>query len=196
LAVPVSSRAGDDVTPGQEEAFMRDYLQMQSGPREMAVAVWYAEPIWEVMGEERFASINEEEKNELLFVQKMLRPFTVMLVVHGRPDGRGGVRFSGEKWMRKHATLVGLDGKKYKPLTPKNWPSGLDVLLQAVRFGAMSEGAFSSANNMHFIVFPNTDKDGKVIVDYRYPGSVSLRLGRSTLIWQTPIRTGPQKRAL
>lgn len=194
--MPMGSVAGEGLTSSQEEALMRDYLQVQRGPREMGVALWFAEPYWEIMGEEQITSLDSDENNELLFVQKLLRPYTVMLVLHGKIDGRGGVRFSSEKWLRKHSTLVGLNGKKYKPLATEEWPAGLDVLLQAARLGAMKESGIISANNLHFIVFPNIDKGGKVIVDYRYAGSVSLRLGGSTLIWQTPIRPGKGKKFL
>ncbi|MBL0348856.1 MAG: hypothetical protein IPP68_00565 [Elusimicrobia bacterium] len=190
LAGPGALRA-EELTATEQNLVAR-YMQMHKGPRDLAVGIWFPEPIWDSLasaaaGASPGAALSAQE---VLLLQKFLRPYTLVGLIYARQKG-GEVRPRPEAWVRKKVRLVGPDGRSYKALTPDRLPAELHQTLQGFRFGLASTQP-GLADYTYFLAFPNVDRQGRLLVDSRREGAFTIKIGDANLLWTTPLDPEPR----
>lgn len=167
------------------ERTMEPFVQMARGPRDLTIGIWFPEPLWGAMSQSGASDVTVTDE-DVAFLQKYLRPYNLFCVMAARGDAKGGSTPRTPAWVHKHARLLAPDGRSYRALAEKEMPPELAQALKSFRYAALAQNP-ALGEYAVFLAFPNVDRSGRLLVDYRLTGSFSLRLGEATLLWQTPV---------
>src|SRR5580692_3559419 len=96
---------------------------------ELTLVWWIPEQFWKA----NFASsqtLTETQQERFL---RVLRPYTLVVVIHGDVGGLGAITYHDEKSIRKELKLVDQAGKAYTPLAPEDYSPDLDNFVTMMR---------------------------------------------------------------
>lgn len=156
--------------------------QMSEAPDEMTLVWWVPTEFWEAS----MAQDGTVASDEIDDFVKVLTPYTVVFAVDGTMGEFGGITYVSEKKIRKTIRLVDSKGERHAPLAKE------DVNPDAVNLLAMLRPVIVNmlgplGENMHFLVFPAKNKDGRTIAPATSEGKFSVELGSNTFDWRLPL---------
>lgn len=143
---------------------------------EMTLVFWIPEEYWWV-NFERFPDMAAAETEEVI---KLLRPYTVIMVVDGKVGPFGGVTYTPKASIQNSIQIVDSEGTHYRPLGDKKIDADTKNLLSMTKpfftnmLGPMGE-------NIHFFLFLSLNKKGQRIADPKSEGTFSVKLGKKEL---------------
>jgi hypothetical protein len=117
---------------------------------------------------------------------KILRPYTLVLGVDGVMGEMGGITYATQESIQSNIQIVDAEGTHYRPLNDdkidadtKNFLAMMKPIL-ANMLGPMGQ-------NMHFFLFPSTDKKGSAIANAKSEGTFTVLLDKSEYKWRLPL---------
>jgi hypothetical protein len=116
----------------------------------------------------------------------ILKPYTIFAVIDGDIGTFGGVEYTPLSEIEKNISMIGTDGKTYKPLKHEELSMDVQNFLSMFKpvlinmIGQMGE-------NMHFFVFEDLTKTGKRLADPNADGQLQVNVMDEEYIWQTPL---------
>ncbi len=165
------------------DRLIQDLQKGSSDPNEMTLVWWIPEEFWAVS----FAqdpSISADQAEEFM---KIVRPYTLVVVVDGRMGAMAGVTYRTEGDIRGSTRIKDRDGNSYRPLSDDNISADCQNFLLMMKpifanmLGPMGE-------NMHFILFPAQDDRGRKLADAQQEGAFAISLGAGRdFNWKLPV---------
>jgi hypothetical protein len=117
---------------------------------------------------------------------KVVRPYTTVVIVEGTVGPLGGMSFKSEAEVRARVKLRDRDGETYAPIAPDKLSPGLSSLLSIMK-PMLASALGPLGRNMHFLVFPAEDKQGRPIADAKKEGSFSVLVCEKKYRWKLPL---------
>jgi len=156
--------------------------KLSEGANEMTIVWWIPEEFW-IASFSQDTSITKTQIEEFL---KILRPFTVVVVVDGTVGAFGGITYRTESTIRADVEIKDSKGISYRPI------SGDEIDSDAQNFLSMMKPVFVNmlgqmGENMHFILFPSMNKTGQNITNPMEEGSFSVMIGEREFKWRLPL---------
>ena len=117
---------------------------------------------------------------------KILRPYTVIVVVDGKIGAFGGVTYTPEAAIRDSIQIKDSKGDRYRPFSEGAFDADAKSLLSMMKplfanmLGPMGQ-------NMVFFLFPSNNKEGQKIADAKKEGSFSVEMGEREFRWRLPL---------
>lgn len=156
--------------------------KMSSDPNKLKLIWWMPKEFWQASFTQS-PGTTEEQTEALL---KGLRPYMIFMAVDADIGPFGGADYRTRTEIRKNMILVDREGGRYYPLADdvvdpdtKNLLSIMKPILRNM-LGPMGE-------NMHFVVFPSTDGDGRMIAEAAKEGGFAVELGGEKFLWRLPL---------
>lgn len=144
----------------------------------MSLIWWIPTEFWEAsMGP------GSEDMSEVIAV---LDQYTVFAMVDGEIGAFGSVHYVSVEELKNGLTITDNNGDVFKPLKEKAISQETSMFLQLMRpiftnmLGAMGE-------NMHFILFPKENLEGKRLLDPYIPGTFTVAVRGESFVWETPL---------
>ena len=141
--------------------------------------------VWWIPTEFWSASLDSESA-EMQQIVAVLDQYTVFAMVDGEIGTFGSVHYVPIEEMRKGLTITDNHGDVFKPVDEKEISQETSMFLQIMRpiftnmLGAMGE-------NMHFVLFPKENLEGKRLLDPYSEGTFSVNLLNQKFEWETPL---------
>ncbi|UCG51919.1 MAG: hypothetical protein JSW58_17430 [Candidatus Latescibacterota bacterium] len=163
-------------------ALVQEIQKMSDETDEMTLVWWIPEEFW-LVSFAQDPSVTETQTQEFLSV---LRPYTIIAVVDGTLGPFGGVTYRPEAEIRSTIRIKDNQGTRYQPLGEDEVGADTKSLLAMMKpvfvnmFGPMGE-------NMHFVIFPAKDKEGRRIGEAKREGAFSVSLGEREFRWRLPL---------
>lgn len=149
---------------------------------EMTLVWWIPEEFWNVT----FAQDPTVTKAQAEEFIKVLRPYTLIVIVDGKMGGSAGVTYRTEADIRTDLQLKDSHGTFYRPFSKDKINADVKNAL------AMMKPVFVNileplGQDMHFFVFPAKSENGRNIADARKKGAFSVKLGKREFKWRLPL---------
>lgn len=151
-------------------------------PDRMTLVWWIPEEFWRASFSQD-ASMTKAQTDA--FVQT-ISPYMMFAIVDGKLGALGGVTYKSEEVIRGTIQVVDARGTVYRPLAGDKIDPDTRNLLAMMKpvlgnmMGKMGE-------NMHFVVFPGKDAQGRRIADALKDGSLTLKMGADVFEWKLPL---------
>ncbi len=164
------------------QAMMLETMKVSQGPAGLTVIRWFPEPFW-AASINQSATMTQSQTEDFL---KVLRPYTMVMVVSGTIGPFGGMTYKSASEIRSSIKLRDGDGNTYSPL-------GNDALDQDTRnfleiAKPMLKGMLGPlGENMHVVLFQSKSADGLSIADPNKKGSFSVLLANEEFRWRLPL---------
>jgi hypothetical protein len=156
--------------------------KLSSNNDQMEMAWWLPEEFWT----EYALKGRDLTPDQLEQFLKIMRPYTMVAVMHGSIGPTGGVKYTSLDSIRASTLLIDAAKHQYAAYPDSVISSDAISFLQMMHpllanmMGAMGE-------NMHFLMFPATDSAGVPIAAARTKGNFTIRMGTSDYKWHLPL---------
>lgn len=176
-AAPAARAAAVDL-----QALTQETQQMSQKPDAMTMVWWIPEEFWAASFAQT-PGMSATQADEFI---RTVRPYTMVVVVDGTMGTFGGVTYRSEDYVRANTRLVDSHGASYAPMTEAEIDADTRNMLMMIKpifvnmLGPMGQ-------NMHFLLFPSADAEGRPIARAAGEGSFSVRLGATKFAWRLPI---------
>ena len=164
------------------QALTQETQKMSQKPNEMTMVWWIPEEFWSAsLGQA--SGMTSSQVEEFL---KVIRPYTMVVVVDGTIGGFGGVTYKSEDSIRANTRLLDSQGKSYAPRTEDEVDADTKNMLQMIKpifvnmLGSMGQ-------NMHFLLFPGKSDNGIRIADAKGKSQFKVKLGEKEFKWRLPL---------
>jgi hypothetical protein len=150
------------------------------------MAMWFPYEFWVEAAAQEAGGDRAKAEREVAY----LKPYITILTQCSIDQDDGSSVYQPESQVRARACLVGPNLAETLPV-PKP-PALISATVAAMKAMMSSEGDAGS-KNMHVLVFPNQDKNGKPLIDASKKGELRLVLkadkkyGRTEFLWKTPF---------
>lgn len=163
-------------------ALTQETQKMSQKADEMTFVWWIPEEFWGAsFAQDPNTTVAQAEE----FI-KILRPYTVIVVVDGKIGAFGGVTYMPEAAIRDSIQIKDSKGARYLPLSEGAIDADTKSLLSMMKplfanmLGPMGQ-------NMYFFLFPSNNKEGQKIADAKKEGSFSVEMGEREFRWRLPL---------
>lgn len=163
-------------------ALTQETQKMSQKPNEMTMAWWIPEEFWAASLSQN-PDVTAAQTEEFL---RVIRPYTMVVVVDGTLGAFGGVTYKSEDYIRANTRLVDAQNKTYAPRTAEEVDADTLNMLQMMKpifvnmLGPMGQ-------NMHFVLFPAKTESGVPIADAKGKGQFKVTLGSKEFKWRLPL---------
>jgi hypothetical protein len=163
-------------------ALTQETQKMSQKADEITLVWWIPEEYWQVSFA-RDPNMTVAQAEEFI---KVLRPYTVIVVVDGKIGAFGGITYKSEATIRAGIELKDSKGTRYRPLSEDKIDANTKNFLSMMRpvfaniLGPMGQ-------NMHFFLFPSKNKEGQKIADAKKEGTFSVKVGEREFRWRLPL---------
>ncbi len=174
-------RVKNKVDMGQ---FIKEIMIINIDDGQMNSAIWLPFEFNVHANASNGKSIAEAEK-ELAF----LKSYLIFMVQSSRERTDGSLRYASAEETKDRAVLLCRDGTTVNPI--KIVPAQLAARLEKIK-SVMANSA-QNAKNMHILVFPSKNKNGRTVVNAAGRDKLQLTLkgrgvfDRAEFIWRTPF---------
>jgi len=148
----------------------------------VVLAWWIPQEYWE-------SSLSQTPTLSVAVVSefiRMLKPYSVFMVVDGRIDVNGAIVYKTEREIRNSIQLVDSQGNRYAAIPEANLNADTKGFLSMMK--PLLENAMGQlGKNFHFVLFPATNKERLPIMEAKKEGRFSLNLGGDNLRWRLPL---------
>ena len=155
---------------------------MSEGADDMTLVWWMPNEFWQVsFAQEPSISAADAQKS-----LDILKNYTIVMLVDGTIGTFGGVTYKSETYLRNNTTIIDKSGNIYVPLTGAAIDADIQSLLSAMKpifanmLGPMGE-------NMHFLIFPGNDNNGKPITDALQEGTFTVNTSGKLFKFRLPL---------
>lgn len=161
---------------------LQETLKTSESADDMVLVWWIPEEYWRVS----FAldsTITEPETEEFL---KVIRPYTVIVIVDGKIGLFGGVTYKSEAGIRASIQIIDNQNISYRPLSEDK------IDANTKNFLSMMKPVFSNmmgpmGENTRFFLFPSKNKAGQSIAAAKKEGTFSVKLDKREFKWKLPL---------
>jgi hypothetical protein len=156
--------------------------KLSSNNDQMEMAWWLPEDFWT----EYALKGRDLTPDQLEQFLKIMRPYTMVAVMHGSIGPMGGVKYTSVDSIRANTRLIDSSGHVYAAYPDSAIsPDAINFLqmmhpLLANMMGAMGE-------NMHFLMFPSVDSAGTPLAAARGKGTFTIQMGSTDYKWRLPL---------
>ncbi len=182
VSFPTRTVAGEAKTKVNLASLVRETQKMSPKVDEMTLAWWIPVEYWEACLSQNPLMAPEQ----IAQFTKVVLPYTTVAIVEGTVGVLGGMTFKGEAEVRARVRLRDRDGETYAPLEPEKLSPGLSSLLSIMK-PMLANAMGPLGRNMHFLVFPAEDKQGRRIADAKKEGSFAVLIGEKKYRWKLPL---------
>jgi hypothetical protein len=156
--------------------------KMSEESDEMFLVWWIPEEFWKAS----FAGnpdITQAQTEDFL---KIIRPYTLVVVVDGKIGSFGGITYKPEGSIRESIEVKDKNGITYRPIRQDEIENDTQNFLSIMKpifvnmLGQMGE-------NMHFVLFPAKNKQGQNLVDPKVKGTFTVNLDNKNFTWKLPL---------
>jgi hypothetical protein len=164
------------------QALTQETQRLSQKPDEMTMVWWIPEEFWSASLAQA-PNMTSSQVEEFL---KVIRPYTMVVVVDGTMGAFGGVTYKSEDSIRANTRLLDSQGKLYAPRTEDEVDADTKNMLQMMKpifvnmLGPMGQ-------NMHFLLFPGKTDSGIRIADAKGKGQFKVKLGEKEFEWRLPL---------
>jgi len=163
-------------------ALIQETQKLSDKVDDMTMVWWIPEEYWRVSFAED-PTMTAAQTEEFL---KVLRPYTLIVVVDGKMGAFGGITYKSEADLRASIQIIDNQGIRHSPLSEDKVDADTkNFLLMMKPFFANMLGPMGQ--NMHFFVFPAENERGQKIADAKKEGSFSAKLGKREFRWRLPL---------
>jgi hypothetical protein len=155
-------------------------LSKQSNNR-MTMTLWLPDDFWRVaIGAN--GNLSEHGVDDYITV---VHPYLLIAVLDA-DKGITAFHYTNPEALLGETRIEDSRGNIYKPLTPESMGEEMHNMIEVIRpiIGNML-GAFGQ--HMEYMVFSNSDKAGKPLVDARGKGALTVHVGETILSYRLPI---------
>lgn len=163
-------------------AVVQETQQMSQGSGDMTLVWWLPEQFWEASMAQN-PDVSRAQVDEFV---KTVRPYTMIAVVDGQIGAFAGVTYKSDQVIRSTVFLRDAQGESYAPIAESAINPDTRNLLQMLKpvianmLGPMGE-------NMHFLLFPAVDKQGRPLADPTKAGAFQVAVGEKTFSYRLPL---------
>lgn len=163
-------------------ALLHETQKMSQKVNEMTLVWWIPEVFWRLSSAQD-PTITETQVEELI---KILRPYTLIVVVDGKMGPLGRITYRPEAAIRANIQIKDSEGTYYRPLSEDKVGADTRNLLSIMKpiFVNMSG---PMGQNAHLFLFPARNKKGWKIADAKQMGGFSIKLGEKEFRWRLPL---------
>ena len=164
------------------QALIQETQKMSQRPDEMTLVWWIPEEFWSASLAQT-PTMTASKVEEFL---KVIRPYTMVVVIDGTMEAFGGITYKSEDYIRTSTRLVDSRNKSYAALTEDEIDADTKNMLQMFKpifanmLGPMGQ-------NMHFLLFPGKTDGGSRIASAKDRGQFSVKLGQKEFKWRLPL---------
>ncbi|MEW5948796.1 MAG: hypothetical protein AB1711_05215 [Thermodesulfobacteriota bacterium] len=163
-------------------ALIQETQRMSQKADEMALAWWIPEEFWQVSFA-RNPNMTMAQAEEFM---KVLRPYTVIVVMDGKAGALGGITYKSEAAIRAGIQIKDSEGTRYRPLSEDK------IDADSKNFLSIMKPVFVNmlgplGQNMNFFLFPAENKKGQKIAEAKKEGSFSVEMGEREFKWRLPL---------
>ena len=164
------------------QALTQETQRMSQKSDQVTIVWWIPEEFWSAS----FAQTPGMTGSQAEEFLKVIRPYTMVVVVDGTMGSFGGVTYKSEDSIRANLRLLDSQGKSYAPRTEEEVDANTKNMLQMIKpifvnmLGPMGQ-------NMHFLLFPGKSDNGLRIADAKGKGQFSVKLGEKEFKWRLPL---------
>jgi hypothetical protein len=183
LLVPGAAGAG--LAQGHKvdlPALVQQTQKMSQSADEMTLVWWIPEEFWKASAAQN-PNAGEGQAEDIL---KVVRPYTVVVVVDGKMGPFGAPAYRSEAEVRAALQIKDGEGTLYRPLGEDKLGGDVKNLMGMMKpvfvnmLGPMGE-------NMHFFLFPAEGKNARKIAEAAKEGKFSVLLGEREFKWRLPL---------
>ncbi len=182
LGFPRAAVAGETRTKVNLASLVRETQRMSPKADEITLAWWTPVEYWEACLSQNPLMAPEQTAQ----FTKVVLPCTTVAIVEGTVGVLGGMTFKSEAEVRTRVKLRDKDGETYAPIEPAELSPDLSSLLALMK-PMLANAMGPLGRNMHFLVFPAKDKQGRRIADARKEGSFAVLVGEKKYRWKLPL---------
>jgi hypothetical protein len=149
---------------------------------EMTLVWWIPEEYWRVSCAQD-ATIPSAQVEQLI---KVMRPYTLVIVVDGRRGPGGTIAYTSEAVIRATIAMKDRNGTVYHPLGEDKVGDEVRQFLSIMK-PILAGGLGPMGQNMHFFLFPAANQKGEPIAPPKKEGAFSIRLAGREFRWRLPL---------
>ncbi len=164
------------------QALTQETQKMSQKNGDMTMAWWIPEEFWAAS----LAQNPQMTTSQIEEFLKVIRPYTIVVVVDGTMGAFGGITYKSEDFIRANTRLLDSQGKSYVPKNEAEVDVNTKNMLQMLKpvfvnmLGAMGQ-------NMHFLLFSGKADNGKQIANAKDKGQFRIKLGEKEFKWRLPL---------
>jgi hypothetical protein len=182
--------ATSERSPDELILIARETLKSSALSDNRAIAFWIPSEYWRVS----FAKFRQQARlqpameAQLESLLKALDSYTLVAVGHAKVSG-GNYAYFSEKELRSSVQLLDSEGNAYGPVSEEelNPDTKRAMSFLRPRLVKVATELADYGENIHVFAFPSTARSGRKIADGKNNGAFSLRLGRASFNWETPV---------
>ena len=164
-------------------ALLQDTQKIVQKTEQMTLVWWIPEEFWRVSSAYD-PTITEDQIEELI---KVLRPYTLIIVVDATSSSFGAVTYRPEADIRAGIQIKDAQGTIYRPLSEDKIDADSKNFLSIIMRPIFANTLGPMGQNMHFFLFPAKTKNGRNIADAKREGAFSVKLGKKEFRWRLPL---------
>lgn len=128
-------------------------------------------------------TITKEQTEEFV---RALSPYVIVAIVDGKIGTLGGMTYKSEAELRLITKLVDQEGASYAPLATDRVDATANTLLGVMK-PILANMLGPMGTNMHFFVFPGTNKSAKPVADSKSENEFTVKIGTASYKWKLPL---------
>ncbi|MFH1338692.1 MAG: hypothetical protein ABIH40_02455 [Candidatus Omnitrophota bacterium] len=177
-----SAQGINDLTKVDINALTQETQKMSQRAEEITFVWWIPNEYWETS----FSQDPKTSNAQAGEVLKVLRPYTVLLVVDGKMGPFGGITYDSKEAIKAGISIKDAEGVSYPPINEE------EVDFDTKNFLSMMKPVFANmlgpmGQNMHFFLFPDRNNRGQRIAEAGREGSLLVKLGSKEFKWRLPL---------
>jgi hypothetical protein len=182
LSVLLSSLCIAQEIKPDTQSIIRETQQIKNQNHKLEIVWWIPEQFWRAS----FAANPNLTQEQIDNFLKIVRPYTIVVIVKGDFGPFAGVTYDTATSIRTNLVLIDNVGNKYSPLDDE------DTSVDMQNFLSMMKPVFanmlgSMGKNFDFFTFPANDKNGKLIANPLVEGRFTVQLGGDKFNWRLPL---------
>ena len=162
-------------------ALIKETQQMSQTKGGMTWVWWLPPEFWRVAAQQ-----TPNAPPGIEFITKAMSPYIIVAVVETKMEGVGNITYTTETSLASEVRLRDTNGALYSPLD-QNQINSLTQFILAFMKPVFSKMGGGLGDNMHFLVFPALDQNGRAIADATKDGMISVEVGEKVFRWTLPL---------
>lgn len=156
--------------------------QMSEDADKMQLVWWIPVEYWETV----LYSDGQVATNEADMIIDMIKPYTMVVVVDGDIGMFGNIDYVEKDEIIKSLKLTDAKGEDYKPIPEDELNQDTKSLLSIMK-PILSNMLGGLGENMHFFLFPGTNKRNKPLIEATQEGHFIVQLSENKYFWRLPL---------
>lgn len=164
------------------EVLIRETQRLSLEADRIMIVWWIPDEFWEAALSQN-GSLTKEQIEEFI---ALVRPYTLVAASDGKQGKFGATAYKSEDDVRKSLQFIDSTGTSHRPLNIHEADAEIRGLLSLMK-PILANSIGSAGENMHFFLFPASNKMGKKIAEAKKEGSFTVKLGSTEFKWRLPL---------